>query len=138
MKKFLKIAIVLMALGLMATACSKVKTTNLIGTYRSGNSTMTVDANGGVNFSIDQNDTDNYNAFQNIYGVVLIPWDLTSEKPSYSFSYSDTFQSYGGSGSSTSVDYTIDFNFTKDNETVNCSVSLSRSDNISASMNFSK
>ena len=64
MKKFLKIAIVLMALGLMVTACSKVKTTNLIGTYRSGNSTMTVDANGGVNFSIDQNDTENYNVFQ--------------------------------------------------------------------------
>ena len=137
MKKFLKIAIVLMALGLMAMACSKVKTTNLIGTYRSGNSTMTVDANGEVNFSIDQNDTENYNVFQGIYSVDLIPWDLTSEKPSYSFSDSGTIQT-GSYPNYTEEEYTINFNFTKDNETVNCSVSLSRSDNISASMNFSK
>ena len=72
--------------------------------------------------------------FKVIYSVDLIPWDLTSEKPSYSFSYSDTIQT----GPDTSIDYTINFNFTKDNETVNCSVSLSRSDNISASMNFNK
>ena len=97
---------------------------------------MTVDANGGVNFSIDQNDTENYNAFQGIY-VDLIPWDLTSEKPSYSFSDSGTIQT-GSYPDYTEEKYTINFNFTKDNETVNCSVSLSRSDNISTAMSFSK
>lgn len=154
MRKFIKIAVVLMALGLLATACSKVRTTNLIGTYRSGSSTMTVDANGQVDFNIASDvATDNVLSTlnQNIvpsnaeYGeIMLIPWDLTSEKQSYDFTYQGRISQYqsGGSGpgSYTYTPVTISFNFTKDNETINCSVNVSVEGNdfTSGSVTFSK
>lgn len=52
MKKILQMVLVLTALTLFSTACSKVRTTNLIGTYKNGSSTMSVGSEGSVSFSI--------------------------------------------------------------------------------------
>ena len=123
MKKILQIALVLMTLALLSTACSKVRTTNLIGTYKSGTSTMSVDANGSVNFRIAQDATGVIKSFDGVY-TYLIPWDLTSEKQSYDFSAEVDKTEYSGTGSPTTYKVSLKFNFTKDKETVNCKVTI--------------
>ena len=136
MKKILQIALVLMTLALLSTACSKVRTTNLIGTYKSGTSTMSVDANGSVNFRIAQDATGVLASLNQIYGVALVPWDLTSEKQSYDFSTEVEIPEYSGQGYKVS----LKFNFTKDKETVNCKVTITvpEGKGDSGSVTFSK
>ena len=138
MKKILQIALVLTALALFSTACSKVRTTNLIGTYKSGTSTMSVTSDGGVSFRIASDATGVLASLDQIYGVALVPWDLTSEKQSYDFSTEVEIPDYSGQGPSTT--YKVKFNFTKDKETVNCKVTITvpEGKGDSGSVTFSK
>lgn len=140
MKKILQIALVLTALALFSTACSKVRTTNLIGTYKSGTSTMSVDANGSVNFRIAQDATGVLALLDQIYGVALVPWDLTSEKQSYDFSTEVEIPEYPEQGQPTTYKVSLKFNFTKDKETVNCKVTITvpKGKGESGSVTFSK
>ena len=124
MKKVSKIALVLMTLALLSTACSNVRTTNLIGTYKSGTSTMSVSSNGEVGFNIASDATGVLASLNQIYGVALVPWDLTSEKQSYDFSTEIEKTEYSGTGNPTTYKVSLKFNFTKDKETVNCKVTI--------------
>ena len=80
-----------------------------------------------------------------IYGE-LIPWDLTAEKQSYDYSFETEKQVYipptDGSGSGTYDNYKVNvsLNFTKDNETVNCKVTITVPEDKgdSGSVTFSK
>ena len=145
MKKDLQIALVLTALALFSTACSKVRTTNLIGTYKSGSSTMSVSSDGDVYFSIASDATgvllslskistskyDSITGNQEYRNNVLVPWDLTSEKQSYDyevpvFFVEETVDSSTSYPTTTRVyhDATLKYKFTKDKETVNCKVTI--------------
>ncbi|PCG18753.1 hypothetical protein [Brachyspira sp. G79] len=140
MKKILQIALVLTALALFSTACSKVRTTNLIGTYKSGSSTMSVTADGTVGFSIASDATGVLASLNNVYGG-LVPWDLTSEKQSYDYSFETEKYEYPSTGGQpTYYKVNVSFNFTKDNETVNCKVSITvpEGKGESGSVTFSK
>ena len=122
MKKVSKIALVLMTLALLSTACSNVRTTNLIGTYKSGSSTMSVSSDGDVSFSIASDATGVLSSLNGVYGE-LIPWDLTAEKQSYDYSFEAEKYEYTSTGS-TSYKVNVSLNFTKDKETVNCKVTI--------------
>ena len=126
MKKILQIALVLTALALFSTACSNVRTTNLIGTYKSGTSTMTVSSDGDVSFNIPSNATGVDSTGQEYRPNALVPWDLTSEKQSYDYEVKVFFVEE--TDSSTPYpnyhDATLKYNFTKDKETVNCKVTI--------------
>ena len=143
MKKILQIALVLTALALFSTACSKVRTTNLIGTYKSGSSTMSVSSDGEVSFSIASDATgvlaslnkidtykyDSSTGNQENRNNVLVPWDLTSEKQSYDyevqvFFVEETVDSSTSYPTRVYHDATLKYNFTKDKETVNCKVTI--------------
>ena len=141
MKKILQIALVLTALALFSTACSKVRTTNLIGTYKSGSSTMSVSSDGYVSFSIASDATGVLSSLRNVHGE-LIPWDLTAEKQSYDYSFEDEKYEYPstGSGDPTTYNVNVSLNFTKDNETVNCKVTITvpEGKGESGSVTFSK
>ena len=140
MKKILQIALVLTALALFSTACSKVRTTNLIGTYKSGSSTMSVSSDGNVSFDIASDATGVLASLNYIYGVALVPWDLTSEKQSYDFSTEVEKQESSGQGQPTIYKVSLKFNFTKDKETVNCKVTITvpEGKGDSGSVTFSK
>ena len=122
MKKILQIALVLTALALFSTACSKVRTTNLIGTYKSGSSTMSVSSDGYVYFDIASDATGVLLSLSGVNGE-LIPWDLTAEKQSYDYSFEAEKYEHTSTGS-TSYKVNVSFNFTKDKETVNCKVTI--------------
>ncbi|WP_297296411.1 hypothetical protein [uncultured Brachyspira sp.] len=159
MKKILQIALVLTALALFSTACSKVRTTNLIGTYKSGSSTMSVSSDGEVYFNIASDATgvllslskistskyDSSTGNQEYRNNVLVPWDLTSEKQSYDYEVPVFFveEIVDDSGSYPTRVYhnaTIKYNFTKDKETVNCKVTITvpEGKGDSGSVTFSK
>ncbi|MEI0699505.1 hypothetical protein R4K92_11305 [Brachyspira intermedia] len=124
MKKILQIALVLTALALFSTACSNVRTTNLIGTYKSGTATMTVSSDGEVRFDIASDATGVLSSLSGVYGE-LIPWDLTAEKQSYDYSFeAEKYDPSTGSGSPTTYNVNVSLNFTKDKETVNCKVTI--------------
>ena len=125
MKKILQIALVLMTLALLSTACSKVRTTNLIGTYKSGTSTMSVSSDGNVYFDIASDATGVLLSLSGVNGE-LIPWDLTAEKQSYEYSFeSQKYDSSAGvGGGATYYNVNVSLNFTKDKETVNCKVTI--------------
>ncbi|WP_300368742.1 hypothetical protein [Brachyspira sp.] len=123
MKKILQIVLVLTTLALFSTACSKVRTTNLIGTYKNGTSTMSVNSEGLVNFRIPEDATGVIKSFSKLRSTTLIPWDLTSEKPSYDYSFEDEIYEYSG-GANTVYKVSLKFNFTKDKETVTCKASI--------------
>ena len=159
MKKILQIALVLTALALFSTACSKVRTTNLIGTYKSGSSTMSVSSDGevwfniasdatGVLASLDKITTSKYDSStgnQEYRNNVLVPWDLTSEKQSYDYEVQVFFMEETVDSSTlypTRVyhDATLKYKFTKDKETVNCEVTITvlEGKGESGSVTFSK
>lgn len=145
MKKISQMVLVLTALTLFSTACSKVRTTNLIGTYKNGSSTMSVGSEGSVSFSIASDAAGVLASLNGVYGE-LIPWDLTSEKQSYDYSFETEKQVYipptDGSGSGTYDNYKVNvsLNFTKDNETVNYKVTITvpEGKGESGSVTFSK
>lgn len=158
MKKILQIALVLTALALFSTACSKVRTTNLIGTYKSGSSTMSVSSDGYVSFSIASDatgvllslskiSTSKYDSTGNseYRNNVLVPWDLTSEKQSYDyevpvFFVEETVDSSTPYPTRVYHDATLKYKFTKDKETVNCEVTITvpKGKGESGSVTFSK
>ena len=142
MKKLLKIVLILSVLALFSTACSKVKTTSLIGTYKSDNLTMTVDSNGGVSFDkLDQSKTLEgvENTISDKYDVKLVPWNLDDNKSSYTFEYTTKESEYGGQ-QTTYYDATWKLEFSKDKETVNCKVTITvpADKGTSGSVDFSK
>ena len=142
MKKLLKIVLILSVLALFSTACSKVKTTSLIGTYKSDNLTMTVDSNGGVSFDkLDQSKTLEgvENTISDKYDVKLVPWNLDDNKSSYTFEYTTKVQEYS-SQQPTYYDATWKLEFSKDKETVNCKVTITvpADKGTSGSVDFSK
>ena len=141
MKKILQMVLVLTALTLFSTACSKVRTTNLIGTYKNGSSTMSVGSEGSVSFSIASDAAGVLASLNGVYGE-LIPWDLTSEKQSYDYSFeAQKYDSSAGVGSGTTYyNVNVSLNFTKDNETVNCKVTITvpEGKGESGSVTFSK
>ena len=142
MKKLLKIVLILSVLALFSTACSKVKTTSLIGTYKSDNLTMTVNSNGDVSFGkLDQSKTLEgvENTISNEYSVKLVPWNLDDNKSSYTFEYTTKVQEYG-SQQPTTYDATWKLEFSKDKETVNCKVTITvpADKGTSGSVDFSK
>ena len=156
MKKILQIALVLTALALFSTACSKVRTTNLIGTYKSGSSTMSVSSDGVVDFSIASDATGVLLSLSKIryydstgqerYNV-LVPWDLTSEKQSYDYEVQVFFEeeivdNSSGYPITTRVyhDATLKYKFTKDKETVKCelNVTVPQGKGDSGTVTFSK
>ena len=156
MKKILQIALVLTALALFSTACSKVRTTSLIGTYKSGSSTMSVSSDGNVSFDIASDATGVLLSLSKIRSYdstgnqenrnnVLVPWDLTSEKQSYDYEVQVFFEEIVDSSTPyppTRVyhDATLKYNFTKDKETVNCKVTITVQEGKgdSGSVTFSK
>ena len=146
MKKLLKIVLILSVLALFSTACSKVKTTSLIGTYKSDNLTMTVDSNGGVSFDkLDQSKTLEgvENTISDKYGVKLVPWNLDDNKSSYTFEYTTKVQEYSSQQPTyqpTYYDATWKLEFSKDKETVNCKVTITvpADKGTSGSVDFSK
>ncbi len=155
MKKILQIALVLTALALFSTACSKVRTTNLIGTYKSGSSTMSVSSDGVVDFSIASDATgvllslskirdykyDSSTGKQERRNNVLVPWDLTSEKQSYDYEVQVFFEETDSSTPyPTYHDATLKYKFTKDKETVKCelNVTVPPGKGDSGSVTFSK
>lgn len=141
MKKLLKIVLILSVLALFSTACSKVKTTSLIGTYKSDNLTMKVDSNGDVSFSkLDRSKTLEgvENTISGKYGVKLVPWNLDDNKSSYTFEYTTKESEY--SSQPTYYDATWKLEFSKDKETVNCKVTITvpADKGTSGSVDFSK
>ena len=139
MIKFSKLALAAVIMVIALTACSKVKTTSLVGTYKSGNSTMSVSSDGNVRFSIASDATGALASLDNIttykYDSTtrkeenrnnsLIPWDLTSEKASYEYEVKLFGEERTSSGEqSTYYDVTVKYNFSKDKETVNCTVTV--------------
>ncbi|OEJ15678.1 hypothetical protein BFL38_09405 [Brachyspira hampsonii] len=134
MKKILKIALVLTTLALFSTACSNVKSTNLIGTYKNGNYSVTVEADGSTYFRytgstdtatmISMSDAD-YSSYRAFYytdnNIKLIPWDLTSEKASYEYTNEIDIPYYDiDSDSLKSNKLTMKLTFKKDNESIKC------------------
>ncbi|WP_297247749.1 hypothetical protein [uncultured Brachyspira sp.] len=159
MKKVSKIALVLMTLALLSTACSKVRTTNLIGTYKSGTATMTVSSDGDVSFNIPSNatgvlaslakiTTSKYDSTGQEYRPnALVPWDLTTEKQSYDYEVKLFFEeeivdNSSGYPITTRVyhDATLKYKFTKDKETVKCelNVTVPQGKGDSGTVTFSK
>ena len=138
MNKILQIALVLAALALFSTACSKVRTTNLIGTYKSGSSTMSVTSDGKVEFNIASDATGVLLSLSKIRDYkydsstgnqerpnALVPWDLTTEKQSYDYEVKLFFEETDSSTPYPNYhDATLKYNFTKDKETVNCKVTI--------------
>ena len=137
MKKILKIALVLTTLALFSTACSNVKSTNLIGTYKNGNYSVTVDADGYASFRysgstdtatmVGMSDADfsSMSAFSSMGYMELIPWDLTSEKATYEYSDErDLVYGYDTTnGTDKTTKITVTLKFTKDKESVKCEAS---------------
>ena len=141
MKKFFKIALVLSSLALFSTACSNVRTTNLIGIYKSNNNSkemMKLDSKGLVWFTTDEYNEENYSDemlalnfiyYQSNADLYLEPWDLTSEKPSYDYSidykflYNNPPETNSSVYEETNVSGNINLKFTKDKESIKCDVS---------------
>ena len=158
MKKILQIALVLMTLALLSTACSKVRTTNLIGTYKSGTSAMSVSSDGDVSFNIPSNatgvlaslakiTTSKYDSTGQEYRPnALVPWDLTTEKQSYDYEVKLFFEEEIVDSSTpypTTIVYhdaTLKYKFTKDKETVKCelNVTVPQGKGDSGTVTFSK
>ena len=141
MKKILKIALVLTTLALFSTACSNVKSTNLIGTYKNGNYSVTVDADGYASLrysgstdtatmvGMSDDDFSSYMAFNNIYSMELIPWDLTSEKASYEYTSKEIDVVDYSSATPKTNKMTMKLTFKKDNDSIKCDANWTLSQN---------
>ena len=133
MKKLFKTAIIVMALGLMATACQKVKATSLIGTYKlDGKSAiLTVNSEGEVSFD-SRNETDL--SYLDYVRGALVPFDLTSQKQSYSYSFNDEVTI-----DTNTVDIKFNLNFEKNGrEGIKCTVSYNNTITGNKSLTFTK
>ena len=141
MKKILKIALVLTTLALFSTACSNVKSTNLIGTYKNGNYSVTVDADGSASFrysgstdtatiiDMSNDDFSSMSAFSSMRYMELIPWDLTSEKTSYEYTSKEIDVPDYSSPTPKTNKMTMKLTFKKDNDSIKCDANWTLSPN---------
>lgn len=126
MNKFVKLGLVLTILSFSMIAC--VKPISTIGTYKSGDYTMTVDSTGNVYFGyIGDSSKLDVNAVE--YSIVsfsagqLKPWDLGAISTASSYEVKN--EGITGSDSSSPFTATTKFKFTTDTQKVSCEVELS-------------
>lgn len=141
MKKILKAALVLMALALMSVACTKAKTMGIVGTYYGGNLKMQVSSSGSgyienKDDSITQeNLTSEELAMATLGEFYLMPWDLTAEKTTLSYTSKQQINVNQGSASTTPQYVEVKFDFTKDKENYKCTVSTSLPEEVKTFLN---
>lgn len=146
MKKILKAALVLMALALMSVACTKAKTMGIVGTYYGGSLKMTVGSDGMAYISpkdetiTQENLTSEEYVMSSFGSGYLMPWDLTAEKTTLSYTVKQQINVNQGSSSATPtepkyVDAEFKFDFTKEKENYKCVVSTSLPEEIKTLLN---
>lgn len=146
MKKLLKAALVLMALALMSVACSKAKTMGIVGAYYGGNLKMQVSSAGTAYISpkdetiTQENLTSEEFAIGYLGKFYLMPWDLTAEKTTLSYTSKQQINVNQGSSSGTPqepkyVDVEVKFDFTKEKENYKCTVSTSLPEEVKTLLN---
>lgn len=148
MKKLLKAALVLMALALMSVACTKAKTMGIVGTYYGGSLKMTVGSDGRADIEMKdptityENLTSEEYAYAMSYSgqYNLMPWDLTAEKTTLSYTSKQQINVNQGSSSGTLqepkyVDVEVKFDFTKEKENYKCTVSTSLPEEVKTFLN---
>lgn len=107
MKKLLKAALVLMALALMSVACTKAKTMGIVGTYYGSSLKMTVSSAGTASISAKDDSITQENLTSEEYAMSyfgqynLMPWDLTAEKTTLSYTSKRQINVNQGSSSTT-------------------------------------
>lgn len=143
MKKLLKAALVLMALALMSVACTKAKTMGIVGTYYGGSLKMQVSSAGTAYISAkdasiaEENLTSEEIAISGFGSAYLMPWDLTAEKTTLSYTSKQQINVNQGSSSGTPqyVDVEVKFDFTKEKENYKCTVSTSLPEEVKTFLN---
>ena len=147
MKKLLKAALVLMALALMSVACTKAKTMGIVGTYYGGSLKMTVSSAGTASISdkdasiAEKNLTSEEYAMRTLRYANLMPWDLTAEKTTLSYTSKQQINVNQGSASTQQpqepkyVDVEVKFDFTKEKENYKCVVSTSLPEEVKTFLN---
>lgn len=131
MKKLLKAALVLMALALMSVACSKAKTMGIVGAYYGGNLKMQVSSAGTAYISPKDETITQENLTSEEYAISyfgqynLMPWDLTAEKTTLSYTSKQQINVNQSSATPQYVDVEVKFDFTKEKENYKCTVSTS-------------
>lgn len=139
MKKILKAALVLMALALMSVACTKAKTIGIVGNYYGGNLKMDVSSYGTASISAkdasiaEENLTSEEIAISGFGSAYLMPWDLTAEKTT--LSYTHKMQVNVNQSSATPQYVEVKFDFTKEKENYKCTVSTSLPEEIKTLLN---
>lgn len=144
MKKLLKAALVLMALALMSVACTKAKTMGIVGTYYGGSLKMQVSSAGTAYISAKDDSitqenltSEEYVMYRYFNGGNLMPWDLTAEKTTLSYTSKQQINVNQGSTSTTPqyVDVEVKFDFTKEKENYKCTVSTSLPEEVKTLLN---
>lgn len=141
MKKLLKAALVLMALALMSVACTKAKTIGIVGTYYGGNLKMDVSSYGTASISAkdasiaEENLTSEEIAISGFGSAYLMPWDLTAEKTTLSYTHKMQVNVNQSSGTPQYVDVEVKFDFTKEKENYKCTVSTSLPEKVKTLLN---
>lgn len=146
MKKLLKAALVLMALALMSVACTKAKTMGIVGTYYGGSLKMTVGSDGRAYIEMKdptityENLTSEEYVMSSFGSGYLMPWDLTAEKTTLSYTVKQQINVNQGSSSATPtepkyVDAEFKFDFTKEKENYKCVVSTSLPEEVKTFLN---
>lgn len=141
MKKLLKAALVLMALALMSVACSKAKTIGIVGTYYGGNLKMDVSSYGTASISAkdasiaEENLTSEEIAISGFGSAYLMPWDLTAEKTTLSYTHKMQVNVNQSSATPQYVDVEVKFDFTKEKENYKCTVSTSLPEKVKTLLN---
>ena len=147
MKKLLKAALVLMALALMSVACTKAKTMGIVGTYYGGNLKMDVSSAGYATIKYKDDSITEENLTSEEYLMKyyfrsgnLMPWDLTAEKTTLSYTSKRQIDVNQGSTSTQPqepkyVDVEFKFDFTKEKENYKCTVSTSLPEELKTFLN---
>ena len=146
MKKLLKAALVLMALALMSVACTKAKTIGIVGTYYGGSLKMTVSSAGTAYIEnkdvtiTEENLTSEEYVMSSFGSGNLMPWDLTAEKTTLSYTSKQQINVNQGSSSGTQqepkyVDVEVKFDFTKEKENYKCTVITSLPEEVKTLLN---
>ena len=146
MKKLLKAALVLMALALMSVACTKAKTMGIVGAYYGGSLKMTVGSDGrayienkDVTITQENLTSEEYVMYRYFNGGNLMPWDLTAEKTTLSYTSKQQINVNQGSTQQPQepkyVDVEVKFDFTKEKENYKCVVSTSLPEEVKTLLN---
>lgn len=138
--KHIKLIILVITVIIFAS-CGKIKTYNLIGTYKSEDLYMILDTRGFANITkIDPSKTLNGLAqTMGGFGTFLIPWELSSEKTSYTF---EGTEKRGETSGGATIYYNVYYKivFTQNKENINCQVTLTvpEGKGESGTINFNK